>query len=172
MTKSKSPTVWSSHEKPFIVFMVPADRAQHYAVAMQELATSALVDLKWSMDSIDIIGLMSSNAHHGTECIYFLEDNGVNTRSITLLMMWGETAECVGFDELVPEECGVGSIVLPETGAVLPVIRMPSLDSEWWSDPVHKAYATTSFTRMFEHGRVDSDFSKPFVFVAAPQTWN
>lgn len=159
-------------EKPIVVFMVPSEQPEVYAAAMNQLTVNVQRDLKWEPGAIELIGLIAATAEHGTEGIFFLEEMGVDTRSITLLVLWGETAESVTFDDKVQEECGIGSVVLPETGVVLPTVRMPPIDGGWWSDPLNQAYAAVTYASLVENGRTGRNKEDPFVFVACPYIWN
>lgn len=171
MTRQTKPEVWPT-DKPFVVFMVPAERSVEYALIMKTLTTSVLDDLNWAYDSVDTIGLVAATPRHGTEGLLFLEEMGVDTRSVTLLMLWGDTAECVNFVDNVPEECGIGVVILAETGVVLPTVRMPSIDDNWWLDPSHQEYATGVFTSMIRDGRMELSGEEPFVFVSSRYAWN
>jgi hypothetical protein len=171
MTQKTKPEVWPV-DRPFVVFMVPAERAIDYAEAMNQLTVNLLSDLNWAPDEIEIVGLISASPDHGAEGLFFLEEMGVDTRKITLLMLWGAAADCVNFDGYVVEECGIGTVILPETGVILPTVRMPSLDGDWWTDPLHHAYAATIFESLVQDGRARLDGTEPFVFVTLPNTWN
>lgn len=157
--------------KPTVVYMVPSVRPHVYATAMGRLTNSVQADLGWEPGSIELIGLIAATAEHGTEGIYFLEEMGVDTRSLTLLVLWGETAEAVKFEDRVSEECGIGGVVLPETGVVIPTVRMPSVDSDWWNDPLHQAFAAVTYAGLVQDGRSQLD-GDPYVFIAGPHTWN
>lgn len=165
------PEIWPT-EEPFVVFMVPAEHQMEYALTMKALTTSVLNNLGWGYDSVKVIGLISSSPQHGTENLVFLEEMGVDTRSITLLMLWGDTAESVNFTNIVPEECGVGVIILPETGVSLPTVRMPALEEGWWFNPDHQEYAISVFADMIRNGRMELDGSEPSTFVSNPYIWN
>lgn len=171
MTKQTKPEVWPT-DKPYIVFMVPGERSDEYAMVMNKLTTSVLDDLGWAYDSVEAIGLIAATPQQGTEGLYFLEESGVDTRGVTLLMLWGDTAACVNFNNSVPEECGIGAVILTETGVVLPTIRMPSLEEGWWADPTHQEYAATVFASLIRDGRAKLDGSEPYVFVSGRHTWN
>lgn len=171
MTPKTKPEVWPT-SKPFVVFMVPGEHSAEYAVVMNRLTSNVLDSLNWSHDSIEAIGLIAATPQHGTEGIFFLEESGVDTRAITLLMLWGNTAECVNFEDSVPEECGMGAVILTETGVVLPTVRMPSLESGWWSDPLHQEYAATVFASLLRDGRAKLNGTEPFIFVSGHYAWN
>jgi hypothetical protein len=55
---------------------------------------------------------------------------------------------------------------------LLPAVRMPSIDGDWWLDPLHQEYAITVFANLIRDGRVELDGSEPFTFVAGFNTWN
>lgn len=168
-TKSK---VWPT-DRPFVVYMVPAEYASRYAAAQKQLLTNVLIDLGWDAGSVDLFGLSSPSDRAGAENLFFLEEIGIETRRVTLLVLWAETAGCIpNFDQLVSEECGVGKIILPATGVVLPVLRLPSLLDGWWSDPMHEAYAESVFAQMIQDGRVSLTGDEPFTFVTHSATWN
>ena len=157
---------------PTVAFLVPAERADDYAAIMNHLTRIVQENLKWPSGSIELIGLVAATAEHGAEGIYFLEEMGIDTRSITLLVLWGWTAASVEFEDTVSEACGAGTVILPETGVVLPTVRMPSLDSDWWDDPLHQAFAAVTYAGLVQNGRTELEGSEPFVFVACPYTWN
>lgn len=159
-------------EKPTVVFMVPSVRAEEYAAIMNQLTVNVQDDLKLPSGSIELIGLIAATPEHGTEGIFFLEEMGVATRSLSLLVLWGETAASVKFEDTVSEDCGVGVVILPETGVVLPTLRMPSIDGDWWHDPLHQAYAAVTYAGLVQNGSAELEGSEPFVFVACPYTWN
>lgn len=159
-------------DKPTVVFMVPSEHPDVYAAVMNQLTVRVQKDLKWEPGTIELVGLIAATAEHGTEGIYFLDEMGISTRSLTLLVLWGETAASVDFEGKVPEECGVGAVILPETGVVLPTVRMPSLDGDWWIDPLHQAFAATTYASLVQNGRTELEGSEPFVFIASPSTWN
>lgn len=169
-TKSK---IWVN-STPRVVFMVPSEHHEAYALFMKMLTREVEKDLGWEPDTIELIGLIAATAQHGTEGILFLEELGVNTRRLTLLILWADTAASVKFEKLVSPECGVGTVILPETGVVLPTLRMPSLDGDWWSDPLHQEYATVMYEELVQNGRTKAAaFTvEPQVFIATPQTWN
>lgn len=171
MNQKTKPDIWPT-DKPFIVFMVPTWRADEYQELMTKLTVSVLQDLGWESDDIEMLGLLSHSIKSGTEGLYFLDENGVNTRSITVLMLWGDTANSVNFDGYVSEECGIGKVIFPNTGAVIPTVRMPSLESNWWSDALHMEYAVTVFAEMIRDGRMELDGTEPFVFVTEKWHWN
>jgi hypothetical protein len=171
MPQQMKPKVWPT-DKPFIVFMVPGERSIEYASIMNSLITDVLSDFKWPSDAVDAVGLIASTARHGTEGIFFLEEMGVDTRSVTLLILWAETAESVNFVDVVPEECGIGAVILSATGVVLPTVRMPSLDDGWWEDPLHYEYASTVLASLIRDGRTELSGAEPFVFVTGTNTWN
>lgn len=158
--------------KPAVVFMVPSERPDDYAIFMNQLTIDVQEDLRLPSGSIELIGLVAATAEHGAEGIFFLDEMGVETRSLTLLVLWGETAASVNFEDTVPENCGVGTVILPATGVVLPTVRMPSLDGDWWHDPLHRAYATVTYAGLVRNGTAELEGSEPFVFVACPYTWN
>jgi hypothetical protein len=158
--------------KPTVVFMVPSDRPDEYAAAMNQLTVQVQEDLKWEPGSIELIGLIAATPDHGAEGIYFLEEMGVPTRSLTLLVLWGETASSVKFENSVPEACGTGTVVLPETGVVLPAVRMPPLGDAWWNDPLHQAYAIVTYTGLVKNGSTELEGTEPSVFIASPYAWN
>ncbi len=139
---------------------------------MNRLTANVLNDLKWEHDAIEAIGLISATPQHGVEGIFFMEEMGVDPRAVTLLMLWGETAECIKFDEHVPEECGLGAVILPATGVILPTVRMPSLDNDWWVEPLNQAFAATVFASLVVDGRAEVGDTDPFVFVTPHATWN
>lgn len=170
MDQTTKPEIWPT-DKPYVVFMVPAWRSGEYAVIMNRLILTVLRDLDWEPEDLEVLGLVATSPQHCTEGIYFLEQSGIDTRKITLLMLWGETAEW-RFGDTVSEECGVGTVILPETGVILPTVRMPSLNDDWWDDPLHQAYAATVFANLVQNGRSELDGSEPFVFVAGQHTWN
>ncbi len=151
---------------------MPSERADDYATVTKSLTEAVQHDLKWDDDSIDCIGLTAATVEHGTEGIFFLDELGVNTRSITLLILWGWTAECAKLHDTVSEACGIGTVILPETGVVLRTVRMPSLDGDWWEDPLHQALAVSVYTGLVEHGKAELDGSEPYVHIASPATWN
>lgn len=172
MTQKTKPEIWPT-DKPFVVFMVPVDRAQEYGTMMNRLLMSVLYDLKWEPGSIETFGLIVSTPQNGIENLYFLEEIGVSTRTVTLLMLWGETAMCVDFQHVVPEACGVGKVIFPGTGVVLPAVRMPSLNGNWWDDPLHREFAAITITNLVrDKRRVEFDGSEPYNFVTRTATWN
>lgn len=171
MNQKTKPEVWPT-DRPYIVFLVPANHAGGYAAAMNQLLNNVLLDLGWGSDSVEMIGFVSASPRHGVEGLFFLEETGVDTRRVTLLMLWAEAGDCINWDGLVPEECGVGRVVLPATGAVIPAVRMPSLESDWWSDPLHEAYAETVVARLIQDGRPNLTGKEPFAFVTPTATWN
>lgn len=157
---------------PTVVFLVPSERADEYATTMNNLTLVVQENLKWPSGSIELIGLVAATAEHGAEGIYFLEEMGIDTRSITLLVLWGWTAASVELNETVSEACGIGTVILPETGVVLPTVRMPSLEGDWWDDPLHQAFAAVTYAGLVQNGRAELEGSEPFVFIACPYTWN
>lgn len=171
MNQTTKPEIWPI-DKPFIIFMLPGFRAVEYASAMNQLVVSALHDLGWDVDDIDLLGFIAATPQHGAEGIYFLEDSGVDTRSISLIMLWGETAGAVDSGNIIPEECGIGTVVLPATGAIIPTLRMPTLDYGWWDDPLHLEYAVTVFANMIRDVRYERDGTEPVSFMTLPATWN
>lgn len=171
MTQMTKPSIWPT-DKPHVVFMVPTENCLYYASLLTRLTKVVLKNLNWSDDAIDMTGLVASNAVEGTFGIQFMEETGIDTRSVTLLMLWGETADSVNFGDHVSEECGVGTVVLPATGVLIPTVRMPSLGSGWWADPLNQEYAVSVFEDMVRDGRAEINDEAPFVFVAPPATWN
>lgn len=165
------PEVWPV-KRPFVVFMIPAEHATDYAITMSTILTNVAADLQLDPDNVDTLGLIAATAQHGTEGIFFLEEMGVDTRSVTLLILWGETADAVNFGDAVPEECGLGAVILTETGAVIPTVRMPSLNGDWWDDPVHREYAEIVLSNLMRDGRPELDGSEPYVFVSGHHIWN
>lgn len=159
-------------EKPVVVFMVPSERQDEYAALMSRLTESVLEDLKMAHGSIELVGLIAATPDHGTKGIFFLEEMGIETRRIVLLMLWGETAASVKFEDSVPEECGVGRVILPETGVVLPTVRMPPLDGDWWNDPLHQAFAAVTYAGLLKNGRAEIESEETTVFIACPYAWN
>lgn len=158
--------------RPTVVYMVPPSKPEIYASVMGHITASVIEELNWEPESIDLIGLVAATAEHGMEGIYFMEEIGINTRGVTLLVFWGETAASVTFDEKVPEECGIGGVVLPETGAVMPAMRLPALDSDWWYDPLHVEYAAVMYAGLVQDGKSKLSQEEPRVFVASRSTWN
>lgn len=159
-------------EHPTVVFMVPSERPEVYAAVMNQLTANVQNDLKWEPGTIELIGLIAATAEHGAEGIFFLEEMGVDTRSLTLLVLWGETAASVKFEDMVSEECGVGTVILPATGVILPTLRMPSIDGDWWNDPLHQAYAAVTYAGLLQNGLAELEGDEPFVFISCPFTWN
>lgn len=171
MTPTTRLKTWAT-DSPLVVFMVPAERTADYVTMMDTLTINVMNDLKWEPGSVESVGLIAASARAGIDGIFFLEEMGVDPRDITLLMLWGKTYECVGYQGYVSEECGVGTVILPKSGAVLPTLCMPSIDGDWWLDPLHQAYAAATYARLLENGRSELDGSEPYVFVANPATWN
>lgn len=171
MTQKTKPEIWPT-DRPFVVFMVPGDRLPEYAVIMNDLILAVMQDLRWTSDDIDLVGLVAENPQHGAEGIYFLEESGIDTRAVTLLLLWGNIIESVNMQDIVSEGCGIGSVILPSTGVMIPIMRMPSIDSDWWDDPLHQEYAISAVTSMVRDGRYEFDGTEPFVFMTVPATWN
>jgi hypothetical protein len=171
MIPTTKPEIWPT-DRPCVVFMVPAERSIEYGAIMQRITGRVIEDLHWSPLYMELIGLISSSPQHGTDGIFFLEDIGIDTRKVTLLMLWGDTAKSVHFENDVPEECGVGTVILPATGVLIPTVRMPNIDGDWWTDPLHQEYAITVFASLVRDIRTELDGSEPFVFVTGHHTWN
>lgn len=171
MNQTTKPDIWPI-DKPLVVYMVPAARSIEYSVVMSQLTARVLTDLGWSKDAVEFVGLISASPQHGTEGICFLEDSGVDTRAVSLLMLWGDTSDAVSFEGHVSEECGIGRVILPHTGAMIPTVRMPSIDTDWWREPIHQEYAVSVYTNMIRDGRYEMDGSEPFTFVHTLDAWN
>lgn len=171
MAQKTRPEIWKT-ERPTVVYMVPAVGAIVYASIMNQLTISITKSLNWEPGTIDLIGLVATSPESGAAGICFLEESGIDTRSLTLLVLWGDTADAVEFNGLVSEECGVGKVILPETGVVLPTVRMPSIADDWWMDSFHQEYATAIYSRLVEKGKEDLQPDDPHVFVALPHVWN
>lgn len=152
--------------------MVPGERAVEYGIMMNRLTTSVLDDLGWAYDSVEAIGLIAATPRHGVEGIMFMEELGIDTRSVTLLVLWAETAECVNFENYVPEACGIGAVILTATGVVLPTVRMPSIEHGWWAEPLNQEFAATVYTSLIRDGRAELDEGAPFVLVSGAHAWN
>lgn len=171
MAPTTKPEVWPA-DRPYVVYMVPADRLTEYAAIMLTMTRRVIEDLGWEPGSIETMGLISPSVQKGAEGILFLEDHGVDTRRVTLMVLWGETADSVNFTNVVSEECGIGVVVLPETGAMLPTVRMPALGNGWWSEEIHQEYAVSVYTDLIRDGRPELDGSEPTMFMAKTGTWN
>lgn len=170
MSQTTKPKVWPT-DRPFVVYMIPPERSADYAIVMDALATGAVEDLKMDPEGIEMVGLIANTPRHGTEGLYFLGDMGIEPRRVTLLVLWGETAECVNFQE-IPEECGLGTVILVEPGVVIPTVRMPSLVGDWWEDPIHLEYASIVLTNLIRNGRDELTGEEPFVLVGNRNSWN
>ncbi len=72
-----------------------------------ERLAERLTLLGMEVGSIETIGLVAATAEHGTEGIYFMEEMGINTRSITLLILWGDTIDAVALRDKIPEDWGI-----------------------------------------------------------------
>ena len=143
-----------------------------YAALMNHLTEVALHDLGWEAGTIETIGLIASSPDQIVEGLYFLDDLGIDSRCVTLTILWGDTAEVVGLGSVVPIECGHGFVALPRSGVVLPALRMPSIEGDWWFDPMHQAYAEVSYAEMLRDGRVRRENEEPMVCIATAETWN
>lgn len=166
-TKSK---VWTV-EKPTVVFLVPSTNPETYGAVMNQLTVNVQRDLGWEEGSIELIGMVAESARHGIEGLYFLEELGVDTRTLTLLVLWGETSDAIPFEDDVPEACGIGRVALPETGVVLPTIRMPSVFNEWWRTPFNREFAISTYASLIQDGRAQLP-EAPCVFVSRRSDWN
>lgn len=167
-TKSR---IWMTN-KPTVIFMVPPTNHEIYAEVMNQLTMIVIKDLNWKPDSINLIGLISSTAEHGVEGIYFLEEMGIDTRSLTLLILWGKTSDVFPPDKKISSACGVGGVVLPDTGVILPVVCMPSIESKWWHDPLHQEFAAVTYAKMIQDGKSKLESSEPYVFFSNCALWN
>lgn len=165
------PETWAT-EKPVVVFLVPAEGALTYVAVMNQLSLKVLGILGWAYDSLELYGMLAASAAHGKEEIYYLEENGIDTSRIALVMLWGDTAESVNFRLDITEGCGVGAIVLPRSGAILPTVRMPTIDGDWWYDAINQEHAATVYASLLVGGTDALDDPCPIVFVASPATWN
>jgi hypothetical protein len=163
--------VWPT-ETPFVVYIIPDDEPMKYAAAMYHLTNSVHADLGWEHDTIETVGLIATSPQHVKEGLYFLDEFGIDPRSITLLMMWGDTAEIIGFAGEVPIECGTVFVALPRTGVVLPVLRMPALSGDWWLNPLHQSYAEVSYAEMVREGRIKTTGEEHMVCIAPKSYWN
>jgi hypothetical protein len=88
------------------------------------------------------------------------------------LMLWAETAESAQMQDTVAADCGIGAIILPETGVKIPTVRMPSIEGDWWLDPLHQAYAAVTYASLVQNGREELDGTEPYAFIACPHIWN
>lgn len=172
MSQKTKPDVWPT-DHTVVVYLVPAERSFTYSLVMKQLTLRVLKDLGWTTDDIEVIGLVAATPQNGTESILFLEESGIDTRGVTLLMLWGETSRSVNLYGHVSEECGIGAVALPSTGVVLPTVLMPSIDTDWWKDPMHQEFAAVTYASMIRgHRRYVLDGSEPTTFVTYPATWN
>ena len=171
MMRQPRPKVFIT-KNPIVVFMVPSENSGIYAALTDQLTASVQEYLEWGPESIELIGLIAATAEHGAEGIFFLEEMGVNTRSIALLVLWAETAKSVNFNNSVSEYCGTGTVILPETGVVLPTVRMPSGRGEWWSDSEHYSYAVSTYAGLIQNGLSEMDGTEPHSFITGSNTWN
>lgn len=171
MAQKTRPDIWKT-ERPTVIYVVPAIGAEVYASIMNQLTVNVARSLNWDPGTIDLIGLVAASPQDGAEGICFLEQSGIDTRSLTLLVLWGNTADAVEFNDLVSEDCGVGKVILPETGVVLPTVRMPSIVDGWWLDAFHQEYAEAIYARLVEKGKEDLQPDDPHVFVSLPHVWN
>lgn len=168
-----NPKVWPT-DKPLVVFLTPGVEAHQYAALMVVLINQALEELGWDSDRIEVVGLIAPTAQSGTEGIRFLDEIGVDSRRVELLVLLGETADSVQFGDDVPYECGIGFVVLPESGAIIPAIRMPAIDDGWWLDALHQQYASTTFTGLLRDGKLhpSPEHSEHVVFISDTAFWN
>lgn len=163
--------VWPT-EDLLVVYIVPPGDPMVYAALMNALTENAQVDLGWDKGSIETMGLIASSPAQVTEGLFCLDDIGIDSRRVTLIVMWGDTAEPIGLGEKVSVECGLGFVALPRTGVVLPVLRMPSPDGEWWLDPLHQAYAEVSYVEMVRGGRVRRTGQEYVACISTSNMWN
>lgn len=155
-----------------MIYMVPYTRAEDYASVTYQLMVAVQKNLGLGDGEIELIGLVASTALNGTEGIYSLEESGVDTRSLSVLILWGETNSSVDFQGAVSTECGVGKLILPATGVVLPTVLLPSLEGDWWLNSFNQTYAIALLTRLVKNGKDELDGSEPFVMIAGAHTWN
>lgn len=163
--------VWPTDE-PLVVYIVPAGDPMVYAALMNHLTEAVQSDLGWEDGTVETIGLIASTPGQVTEGLFSLDDFGIDSRRITLLVMWGDTADPIGLGERVPIECGHGFVALPKTGVVLPVLRMPAIEGDWWLDPMHQAYAEVSYGEMVRDGRVRNTGVEHMVCISTSSMWN
>lgn len=171
MSVAKKAEVWPTDE-PLVVYIVPADEPMKYAALMNHLTESVQTDLGWPENTVETIGLIAATPEQVTEGLFSLDDFGIDTRRITLMIMWGDTAENIGLAGKVPVECGHAFVALPKTGVVLPIMRMPAVDGDWWLDPMHQAYAEVSYVEMVRDGRVRTTGSEHMVCISTSAMWN
>ena len=155
-----------------VVYMVPPERPNVYATLMKTLTKDAESELKLVPESIDLIGFVVSDSHAGGEGLVFLEEMGIDTRRLSLLVLWAEAAAAVKFEDRVSKECGFGLVILPATGVMLPTMRMPSVDTNWWLDPLHQAYAAMSYAGLLKNGRDEMTGDEPATSIAPTRMWN
>lgn len=143
-----------------------------YAALMNHLTTAVQNDLGWDDGTVETVGLIAATPEQVTEGLFCLDDFGIDSRRITLMIMWGDTAETIGLGERVPIECGHGFVALPRTGVVLPVLRMPPIEGDWWLDPMHQVYAEVSYGEMVRDGRVRATGNEQMVCISTSSMWN
>lgn len=157
--RTTRPEVWPT-TIPFVVSIVPTDGVEVYGFVIRRLIGHTEESLNWPEESISHVGLIATSIEHGTESIMFMEEMGVSSRSITLMLLWGETSDCVGFDDTISPECGMGFVSLVRTGVLLPALRMPSLESGWWGNRLNQQFAAVTVANALRDGRIRPDGSE------------
>jgi hypothetical protein len=171
MVTTTQAEVWPTDD-PLVIYIVPGDDPDRYAALMNHLTDIVQKDLGWDDGTVETIGLIASTPEQVTEGLYCLEDFGIDTRRITLMILWGDTADPIGLGRAVPVECGHGFVALPRSGVVLPAMRMPAIDGDWWFDPLHQVYAEVSYGEMVRNGRVRNTGSERIVCISTKAIWN
>jgi hypothetical protein len=162
------PDLWQ--DKPTVVFMTPDANVDIYVGLMALLTMNVQKELGWEPRSIQLIGLISKSTELGTQGLYLLGETGVKPSNLKLLVLWGNTAACARFDEDVADDCGTGTVIMPESGVILPAMRLPGVEADWWYENIHQEYAIFSYASLMRDGVVEED--APHVFIANANVWN
>lgn len=159
-------------DRTFVVFVVPGEDPVENSALINKITLSTLRDLRWELDDIEMLGIIANPQDHGAAGIYFLDDMGIDTKSITLLLLVGNVSDSISFSESVSPDCGLGYVVLPESGAIIPTLRIPDTNDTWWDEPLHMEYACVTLAEMIRNGRIGYQRSEHVVFLADPSFWN
>jgi hypothetical protein len=170
MPTTTRPEVWPT-DTPLVIYVVPATDPIRYAALMDHVTRNVEVDLGWEQGKIETLGLIATDPTQIIEAFYLMDELGIDPRSVTAVIMFGDTAEALPFVKPIPIECGIGFVSLPRAGIVLPIMRMPYLGM-WWLEPVHQSYAEVSYAEMVREGRVRCDEGDQAVTISPTSMWN
>lgn len=167
------PSVWQT-DGTTVVYMVPAEYSESCGIIMYQLTEVVERDLQWERETIELVGVIADTVRGGIEGLLFLgELSDVDSRDVTVLILWGDVpAEASGLKDVLDEELGIGHVVLPETGAIVPVLRFPPVENGWWLDAGNVSSAAYAYREMVEGGRKTLDKGDAETFVTRDYVWN